>query len=214
MKEVHHSPQLDEVAKVLAPLHDYAMQNGIIVLVGGGAIRDTHFGRPYNDIDVYVLLADDDDNVQDCLMGIVEQIGDGYEVEKVYGREDSDYTVAFEGEEDRFDKIWKFKSSNGGPGIDVCYYTSSYATIAQVIDSHGHSCNQFAGWFDSQGFVAAYLGQDKRYGKCYQLRRGVTDKRIEKIQALCAEIGWTYEGVSPELKAIIEFEEWSKDIGL
>lgn len=207
MKYLHSSKQLDQVAAVLSPLHDLAMEAGVLVFVGGGAIRDTHFGRPYNDIDVYILRGDDCEGLQQAFMDEIEKLPGSYEVEKVYGREDSDYTVAFEGEEDRFDKIWKFRSNDGLPGIDLCYYASAFPRRDAVMASHDHSINQFAGWFGSDGFTAAYLGDDKLYGRCYQLRRGVTDKRIEKVKALCTELGWSYEGLCPILKGMDELDD-------
>lgn len=192
---------------MLAPLHDLAMQNGVLVFVGGGAIRDTHFDRPYNDIDVYVLRGDDCEGIPQAFMDTVEKLPGNYEVGKVYGRQDSDYTVAFEGEEDRFDKIWKFHSGEGLPGIDLCYYTSSFPSLSAVMASHDHSINQFAGWFASDGFTAAYLGDEKRYGRCFQLRRGVTDTRIEKVKGLCAGTGWSYDGLCPILKGMDQLDD-------
>lgn len=179
---------------ILLELHQYAEANDFEVFLGGGAVRDQVYGGAPKDLDIGVINCPEDK--REGLVDIVMALN--WDIKAVFGREgSSDYCTKFPCEEDRYHEIWQFEPLNGSIPLDLLFYTDAYPTIASVMASHDHSINQYAAWYGSLGLNVAYLGDQSQYGVCLQLRRGVSDERIEKVKGMCTRLGWVYAALAP-----------------
>lgn len=197
---------------ILLDLHQYAEANGFEVFLGGGAVRDQVYGGRPKDLVIAVINCPEDH--RQGLIDILELRN--WECSKVYDDE-GEYTDDLPAEDARYECIWQFESLVGGLPLDLLFYTDAYPTIASVMASHDHSINQYAAWYGSLGLNVAYLGDQSKYGHCWQLRHGVTEERIAKMKGVCQRLGWTYEALpvppppaarAPKAKA----EKWSDDL--
>lgn len=199
---------IDEHLDLLAKLTDAGIPLGVNVFLSGGFVRDVANGRKFKDIDFAVVNSTGCPSVTETLTAVIEGLPGGYELAKVYDRDDScSYTEKFPDEEDRFLEIRQFASTAEAlPPIDLLFYTDSFRSIDAVMDSHDHSINQYAAWHGPFGVVAGYFGD--KHGKCFQIRKGVLPDRIEYVKTICAELGWTYDGLHPRIAPLLDIEDF------